>query len=264
MEVRKRRELVRKGVGGLLIESDTGYAATGYEVIPNAFGKSSLGAIAETLHAALMKNHTDVPGQSLEDLILSREAEDHSLIYKASHSIGSSAAAYNLLGSSRILGAVCDLSGFDPAELHLMPMYLIVQSPGNETFDYAWHQDGAYYDWCEELVALWFPINRAVKKETGTISVIPQSHSQGRRAADTYLRDGCFRQIEAKLGEQEAVHERVLELELGDCCIMDGNLVHRSVANRSATSRVAGVVRLAHLAKATSYDRDRFYCTNRR
>lgn len=251
----------REGIGP--VKSRTSYAEAGYAVIHNVFSKECLAAVAQTLRAALMKNHTAFPEQSLEDLILSREAEDHSLVYNASQSLGSSAAVYNLLGSSGILDVVSFLTSFDPAELHLMPLYLIIQLGGCETFDYGWHQDGAYYDWCEELVALWFPVNRAVTGETGTISVIPRSHKEGRRAADTYFRSGFFRQIEAKLGEQEAVRERVLELQLGDCCLMDGNLVHRSVANRSDTPRVAGVVRLAHLAKLRSYDRERFYCAHR-
>jgi hypothetical protein len=209
-----------------------------------------------------MKNHTTVIQQSLEDLILARDAEDHSLVYKASQSLGSSSAAYDLLGASGILNTVCDITGFSPEELHVLPLYLIVQLPGSEKFDYGWHQDGAYYDWCKEFAALWFPVNRAVSGGTGTISVIPQSHTEGRRASDVHFRDGFFRQIDTKVSEQEAADERVIELQLGDCCIMDGNLVHRSVPNKSTTPRVAGVVRLAHLAKADSYDRDHFYCSH--
>ena len=70
----------------------------------------------------------------LRILILAREAEELSLVYKASQPLGSSAAAYNLLGSSGILDVVCGLNGFDPAELYLMPMYLIAVT-GNERFD---------------------------------------------------------------------------------------------------------------------------------
>jgi hypothetical protein len=239
------------------------YAATGYGVITNAFGLDRLRDVAETLGAALMKSDNAITRESLDDLILARDAEEHRLVYNASQSLGSSAATYNLLGSSGILDTVCGLADFDLAKLHILPMYLIVQLPGNEKFDYGWHQDGAYYDWCEEMATVWFPVNRAVTRESGTISVIPGSHTQGRRPADTHFRDGLFRQIDAKLGDQEAQSGLPLELEMGDCCIMNGNLVHRSVANRSSTPRIAGVVRLAHLAKADLYDRDRFYCAHK-
>ena len=113
------------------------------------------------------------------------------------------------------------------------------------------------------MVTLWFPVNRPVGPDCGTISVIPASHKEGRRPADTYLRGGYFRQIEAKPSEREAADEQALGLQLGDCCVMDGNLLHRSVANRSATPRVAAVARLVHLAKLHSYDRERFYCVHK-
>ncbi len=245
-----------------VVQSKTNYVEQGFEIVPNAFSKKHLGCLAQTLRAGLTRNHTCGAGLSLEELILAREAEDHSLIYKASQSVGSSTAAYDLLGSG-ILDAVCDLAGFDPANLHLMPMYLIVQLPHSEKFDYGWHQDGAYYDWCQDLVALWFPINRAVRAETGTISVIPKSHLDGRRETHAYTKHGFFRQLDAKLQEDESAKEHMIELEPGDCCIMNGNLVHRSVANGSDLPRVAGVVRLAYLGKGTPYQRDQFYCVHK-
>jgi hypothetical protein len=40
---------------------------------------------------------------------------------------------------------------------------------------------------------------------------------------------------------------------------MNGNTVHRSVANRSSSPRIAGVLRIANLAAQQSYERERFY-----
>ena len=238
------------------------YTENGYEIFPQVFRQELIDALAQTLRRCLLKDYSQGAGLSLNDLILAREAEDHSLIYKASQSVGSSAAAYRLLGSG-ILEKVCALTGFDLADLHLMPMYLIIQLPGNENFDYGWHQDGAYYDWCRDFAALWFPINRPVGAGSGTIGVIPQSHVDGRRETNTHFRNGFFRQIDSRLHEGEAVGEHVLEMEPGDCCLMHGNLVHRSVPNRSATPRVAAVMRLAHLDPSTPYERERFYCVHK-
>jgi ectoine hydroxylase-related dioxygenase (phytanoyl-CoA dioxygenase family) len=145
----------------------------------------------------------------------------------------------------------------------VMPMYLIIQLPSDERFDYAWHQDGVYHDWCADLLTLWFPVNRTTKRDTGTISLIPGSHRDGLRATDNYLRHGFFRQLQSKLKEGEAALETVLEVELGDCCIMAGNAVHRSVTNRSASPRVAGVLRMANLSRQQFYERERFYCVHK-
>jgi hypothetical protein len=221
--------------------------------------------ICQSLRAILEKSgdaHAD-SARSLDELILDREASDHSLVYKAAQSLGSSAATYQLLGSSGVLDLVCRVTGFRKSDLHLMPMYLIVQLPSDERFDYSWHQDGSYYPWCQDFLTLWFPVNRGTKRDTGTISMIPGSHTVGPRETDTFLKNGFFKQVQARLQPGEEEQEEVLETELGDCCIMNGNTVHRSVANRSKSPRVAGVLRIANLATQKSYDRERFYCTHK-
>jgi ectoine hydroxylase-related dioxygenase (phytanoyl-CoA dioxygenase family) len=241
------------------------YTADGYVVAKQVFGSSSLTLLRQSLRRVLEKSASDDKEEqiSLEELILKREAQDHSLIYKASQSVGSSAATYQLLGSSGILDVISSVTGFEKADLHVMPMYLIVQIPSDGRFDYTWHQDGSYYPWCQDFLTLWFPVNRSTKRDTGTISLIPGSHRYGPRETETFLRDGFFKQIQSKLLFGEEAREEVLEVELGDCCIMSGNTVHRSVANRSNSPRVAGVLRIANLAKQQGYDRERFYCTHK-
>jgi Phytanoyl-CoA dioxygenase (PhyH) len=240
------------------------YSENGYVVVPRIFSTSGLTLLCEGLQAVLGKSGAGQPDlvTPLDDLILRREAEDHSLVYRAAQSLGSSAMTYQLLGSSGIFDVVSQVTGFEKANLHLMPMYLIVQLPSDERFDYSWHQDGSYYPWCQDFLTLWFPVNRGTKQDTGTISMIPGSHRRGARETDTFLRDGFFKQIQSKLDSGESDREKVLETELGDCCIMNGNTIHRSVANRSKTPRVAGVLRIANLASQEFYERERFYCAH--
>src|SRR5947209_5123753 len=229
------------------------YRRAGYVIAESIFSREALTCVAEAMRATLDKAH--VPGgASIEELIAEREAENHSLVYEAANSIGSSAGTYQLLGGSTILDVVAGLIGCKVSDLHLMPMYLIVQLPSDERFDYAWHQDGAYYEWCRELVTLWFPINHGANMERGTISVIDGSHQAGLRPAETYKRHGFFRQIEVAAGE-EAAQEKPLSVGLGDCCIMDGHTLHRSVSNRSAVPRVTGVLRLANMPRQDHHDR---------
>jgi ectoine hydroxylase-related dioxygenase (phytanoyl-CoA dioxygenase family) len=202
-------------------------------------------------------------GLSLDELILKREARDHSLVYHAAQSMGSSAATYQLFGASEIFDVVSAVTGCERSGLHLMPMYLIIQLPSDERFDYTWHQDGTYYPWCKDFLTLWFPVNRNVNRETGTISLIPGSHRDGPRESDTFLRHGYFKQIQSRLQEGELESQEVLEMNLGDCCIMTGNAVHCSVANRTPTPRIAGVLRIAYLGPQQSYDREQFYCVHK-
>ena len=240
------------------------YDSNGYVISEEIFSPASLSLLCQSLRHVLEKSGTDNEDRlSLEELILKREAQDHGLVYKAAQSIGSSASTYQLIGSSAILDEVSAVTGFEKADLHVMPMYLIIQLPSDERFDYAWHQDGSYYAWCQDFLTLWFPVNRSTKRDTGTISMIPGSQKSGPRKTETSYRQGYFRQIQSQLGFSEESREEVLEVGLGDCCIMHGNTVHRSVANRSSSPRVAGVLRIANLAGQSSYDRERFYCTHK-
>jgi ectoine hydroxylase-related dioxygenase (phytanoyl-CoA dioxygenase family) len=241
------------------------YSENGYAIAHQVFSPSSLAMLCQGLRSVLNKfgnGHSDRT-YSLDNLILEREAQDHGLVYKAAQSVGSSTATYQLLGSSGILDIVSEVTCFEKADLHLMPMYLIIQLPSDERFDYTWHQDGSYYPWCEDFLTLWFPVNRSTKRDTGTISMIPGSHRSGPRETDNFLKNGFFKQMQSKLQGREADREQVLEIELGGCCIMNGNTVHRSVANRSASPRVAGVVRVAKLGTQQSYERERFYCVHK-
>ena len=241
------------------------YQRDGFILAKQIFSSASLAGLCGALRSVLNKSAMDLanPNESLEEQILKYEARDHSLVYKAAQSMGSSAATYQLLGSSPILDAVSAVTGYEKANLHLMPLYLIIQLPSDERFDYTWHQDGSYYPWCQEFLTLWFPVNRSTKRDTGTISLIPGSHQYGPRATETHFRHGYFRQIESQLQPEEQSHGEVLEAELGDCCIMNGNTVHCSVANRSASPRVAGVLRIASLSAQQPYERERFYCTHK-
>ena len=237
------------------------YTENGYVILRQLFSPDRLASLAETLRSELPAQDDQI--QSVERKILATESKDHRLLYNAAQSVGSSAAAYGLLGEERTLRAIFSVMGWDDTRIHVLPMYLIIQLPGDERFDYGWHQDGAYYPWADQMATLWFPVNRATSSETGTISVIPGSHRDKIRTSETYFRNSHFKQIIADVKPTELGTEEILSLSLGDCCVMDGSTIHRSIANRAASPRVAGVVRMVHLPEHTPYERDHFYCVHK-
>lgn len=242
------------------VEGGRQYEEEGYVLLERIFQPNAVASLFESF-AEVLSGQAGVVAD-INTLILTKEAQDHSLVYKASQSVGSSSAAYQLLGSSSIFENISALTGFPQASLHLMPMYLIVQLPSDERFDYVWHQDGSYYPWCTNFLTLWFPINRGTNSENGTISIIPGSHRAGLRETKEHLKNGFFKQLESRLEPGEERKEKILKTELGDCCVMHGNTIHRSVANRSESPRVAGLLRLACLTPSQIYDRERFYCAH--
>ena len=236
------------------------YNRDGFAIARDAFTPTDLVAVADSMQYVLDKGHTP-NGNSIDSAILEREEESHDLVYKASHALGSSSSTYRLLGHSTILETVAYLWGVPESQVHLTPMYLIAQLPSDGRFDYTWHQDAAYYKRFREVLTLWFPVTHAASVENGTISVVSGSHHHGMRPAETHQRHGFFRQIEAEVAEDE--QEQPLTINVGDCCLLHGHTVHRSVANRSAVPRVTGVVRLVNLAHEDVYDRELFYCTHK-
>ena len=244
-----------------LSEQRAFYSENGYVILRQLFSPDRLASLAKTLHSALPAHDDQIP--SVEHQILATEAEDHRSLYNAAQSVGSSAAAYGLLGEERAMHVIFGVTDWNETRIHVLPMYLIIQLPANERFDYGWHQDGAYYPWADQMATLWFPVNRATSSETGTISVIPGSHRDKIRTSETFFRNSNFKQIIAAVKPSELQKEEMLSLSPGDCCVMDGSLIHRSVANRAASPRVAGVVRMVHLPAHTPYERDRFYCVHK-
>ncbi|HLG98217.1 MAG TPA: phytanoyl-CoA dioxygenase family protein [Bryobacteraceae bacterium] len=244
-----------------MTEDQKTYAESGYLVMGQAFSGDKLTSLLGTLCQRLSNAVTG--SDSVDELVMAAEAENHKIVYEAAQSVGSAASTYRLLGDGGFLDNVCQITGFRESELHIMPLYLIIQLPSDERFDYGWHQDRAYYDWCDEMATIWLPVNRPATATTGTISVIPGSHRKSARESETYLRSGFFRQIEARVEPDEAAAHKVLELNPGECCIMNGDLVHRSIANRSSSPRIAGVVRLANVPAKMRYERERFFCVHK-
>src|ERR1700730_7689635 len=120
------------------------YHKDGFAIAKDVFQAADLSAVADSMRYVLEKGH--IPnGHSIDGLILEREQEDHDLVYKASHALGSSSSVYRLLGRSPIMEMVADLWRVTETQVHLTPMYLIAQLPSDGRFDYTWHQDAAYY-----------------------------------------------------------------------------------------------------------------------
>src|ERR1700690_2667458 len=109
------------------------YSNEGYIIARHIFDSGNLSELCQSFKSFLNKLGTDDSLQecSINDAIMKREAQDHSIVYRSSQAVGSSASTYGLLGASGIFDMISDLTGFQKSQLHLMPMYLIVQIPSD-------------------------------------------------------------------------------------------------------------------------------------
>src|ERR1700722_13367168 len=101
------------------------YASEGYVIAQQAFETAAVRNLCNSFESVLNKlaktGAADAP--SLNDTLLKREKEDHSIVYESSQAMGSSAATYELLGGSGIFDVISELTGFEKTGLHLMPLY---------------------------------------------------------------------------------------------------------------------------------------------
>jgi ectoine hydroxylase-related dioxygenase (phytanoyl-CoA dioxygenase family) len=109
----------------------------------------------------------------------------------------------------------------------------------NEGGAWEWHQDfGYWYNYgclAPDMMSIYVALDRATR-ENGCLQVLRGSHKLGR--LDHVREDGQTNaereHLEAALTRFEHVY---VEMDPGDALVFDGNLLHRSDANRSDTYR---------------------------
>ena len=123
------------------------------------------------------------------------------------------------------------------------PVYLyshkMTMKQPNEGGAWEWHQDfGYWYNYgclSPDMMSIYVALDRATK-ENGCLQVLRGSHKIGR--LDHVREDGQTNaereHVEAALKRFELVY---VEMEPGDALVFDGNLLHRSDANRTDTYR---------------------------
>ena len=224
----------------------------GYVILRGIFSEANVGQIAETLRAALGQPG-DAADQDLASRVLVREDEDHSKVYQAAISVGSSAAAYRLIGSSEVLERVNEAVGVPFTHLHCMPLHIAVQIPKVGDFDYQWHQESTFYPWCRDVISVWFPVSGPSSAATGTMTVIPGSHRDGELPYERYYTNEKFLQLHTKVSAEEAATAVPIEINVGDAVLFSSDLVHASIPNRSGAPRVTGILRLVNMTTQSTY-----------
>jgi ectoine hydroxylase-related dioxygenase (phytanoyl-CoA dioxygenase family) len=123
------------------------------------------------------------------------------------------------------------------------PIYLyshkMTMKQPNEGGAWEWHQDfGYWYNYgclAPDMMSIYVALDKATK-ENGCLQVLKGTHKLGRL---NHIREKDQTNVEQEhLEEALKRYEHIyVEMEAGDALIFDGNLLHRSDANRSDTYR---------------------------
>lgn len=123
------------------------------------------------------------------------------------------------------------------------PIYLyshkMTMKQPNEGGAWEWHQDfGYWYNYgclAPEMMSIYVSLDKATK-ENGCLQILKGTHKLGRL---DHIRENDQTNVEQE--HLEAALKRYehlyVEMEAGDALVFDGNLLHRSDANRSDTYR---------------------------
>ena len=119
-----------------VVDLTKSYSENGYAILKEAFSEKALAAVGQALLCTLAQGDGGLAPRDggeppLNETILATDARNHGSVYAAAQSVGTSAAAYQLVGKPEFLDLLLAITGAKLAELHLMPMYLIIQMPSD-------------------------------------------------------------------------------------------------------------------------------------
>jgi len=112
---------------------------------------------------------------------------------------------------------------------------------------YDWHQEKSYYD-IKNTIHFQFPIISPATKNNGTMSVLKSSHNLGeikkvknikfsKKSVNTF-KPTNIKNIKKKF------KEKFVTMKLGDVCIFNENIIHRTNKNYSKNIRFVPIIRL--------------------
>lgn len=111
---------------------------------------------------------------------------------------------------------------------------------------YNWHQEKSYYKKID-TIHFQFPFLNACTKKNGTMSVLQGSHTLGVINNTNYKRlhkKSIYSHIPKEIPKMKKFYkEKHLVMKIGDICVFNQNIVHRSNKNLSNKIRFAGISR---------------------
>jgi len=221
----------------------------GYALYSDVFDPASLAAVKAALYWNLEQETQYGGARNFLGLLEKAEAQDHQSVYQSCVSVGSSFAAMQLIGRSRLRDIAAEITGSPAAALHILPMHVQVQFPGDDTYLYDYHQESSFYPQYEKILNVWCPFEAPSREKGGTIGIVPGSHKRGRRPEEKIRGRNGFLQIVPEMTVEEARSCIPIEAEPGDALFFHADTIHRSYANCSTIPRLNLIFRIVDMGK---------------
>ncbi|MBN4049741.1 phytanoyl-CoA dioxygenase family protein [Bacteroidales bacterium AH-315-N07] len=123
--------------------------------------------------------------------------------------------------------------------------------PDDRQYMQPWHQDWRYSKTSLNAITIWIPLHD-VRKENGTIDVIPKSHLFGLLKEKEIPNPRRFVISDERIS---GLPFETMELNHGDCVIFSQFIVHRSGNNTSGKPRITTQQRVTDYSESTYIER---------
>ena len=146
---------------------------------------------------------------------------------------------FELITNEDLIKVVKRLSGLESINHFVSPYiweaFCRIDPPQDKTFDLKWHQESYFTLPNSNSVQLWAPIINDINREdTGTITAISKSHSNGElkhsivRHNENYISESI---TDDKIKDIDKNNEEMFSLNVGDVLLFHENLIHKTITN---------------------------------
>jgi len=219
------------------------FGREGFLILRGAIPESSLDALRMALFVMARKGEPGRVDQSLSDVIEMLEKRNHGMVYTLQKAIATSFTALQVLTDLKLASLHSQLYDVPEANVHTHLFQTPIQFPGDQRYDFSWHQESGSYSHTSKILTCWFPVLGPVNRERGSTELIPGSHVHGKREARHHVKDSGLNDWTVMPEPDELRRSVIAEMKPGDILLFDSDLVHRSVANCSKSIRITGIAR---------------------
>ena len=220
------------------------YNKKGFIILKNYIDPNLLGSLKKTLFSMFSHNiKNSIKTDRLDEVINKLENEDHKKVYNVQKAIGSSSEAITFINSLKMGELHSDLYGSNKNNVHLTLMQSPVQFPNDDRFDFKWHQESGSYTGYSNILTCWFPILGPVNKTNGSMTLIPESHKDGKRECFHIKKESGLNDWVIDVNEDENSKAQIVQINPCDVVLFDSNVIHKSVANIGNIIRITGIIR---------------------
>jgi len=221
-------------------------AEDGFVVLPAALSDRCIAELQQAV-IGLLAGHAE-PGEPWHETLVRLDREQDVVLYRfyllSQRTMALNRARQELEPLAR------EMLGDEAGVLVDLDSHILFCLPDDDRMSWTWHQESTYLPEVSRAINFCFPVMEPASEQNGTMTSLKGSHKLGALPFSEYrpVANGARSLVPENIEQHVQAFEEVrFDAELGDVCMFDWNLIHRSNPNRSPHTRVTSVIRFGVL-----------------